>query len=118
MRVDSARNPPRFVTTPSICRFRMPAKYTSGSVNMRTALEGIPTSIKYAYYAIISQTREGRLVRVDLPQKLHNDGTPHAACSRSSDFHEERGNRIRPALYVPSVFSLKMHRRRPTRMIF
>src|SRR6516225_3889177 len=29
-------------TTPSIGRFRIPAKYASGSVNVRTALEGIP----------------------------------------------------------------------------
>jgi len=42
MRVDSARNSPRLVITPSICRLRIPAKYISGSVNVRMALEGIP----------------------------------------------------------------------------
>jgi hypothetical protein len=45
MRVESARNSPRFVITPSICRFRIPEKYRSGSVNMRVALEGIPTPL-------------------------------------------------------------------------
>src|SRR5580700_4997791 len=40
--VDSARNSPRFVITPSISRFRIPAKYISGSVNVRVALESIP----------------------------------------------------------------------------
>ena len=41
IRVDSAWNSPGRKTTPSICRFRIPAKYASGSVNVRTTLEGI-----------------------------------------------------------------------------
>jgi hypothetical protein len=33
---------------PSICRFRIPAKYISGSVNVRVALEGIPNLGEHA----------------------------------------------------------------------
>ncbi len=43
MRVDTAWNSPRFVTIPSICKFRIPEKYISGSMNLRTVLEGIST---------------------------------------------------------------------------
>ena len=42
IRVEAARNLPRGRITPSICRFRIPEKYWSGSVNTRMALEGIP----------------------------------------------------------------------------
>src|SRR6516162_5976508 len=68
--VDSARNSPRCSTRPSIGRFRIPAKYSSGSVDVRTALEGIPYLREPSSRRIIIQYYDDTLIRINSQQKF------------------------------------------------
>ena len=92
--VDSARNSPRFVITPSICRFRIPAKYISGSVNERVALEGIPTPLGDRGPEAQDTTQPSRTV--DLKQSSLKSLQTTRARERSAP-HQNTYPTLRPA---------------------